>query len=417
MSHVCPPERSLVYVISRYTHRTTFIVREIEALVARGWTITVISLRRPVFEQSGKKGELSYEVVYDSFASLRVLGAALGELVSRPRAIVDYARLVVSAFGFDIRSVARNLVIIPKACYYAARLRHGGHRHIHAHWATVSTSTAMLMARLSEMPYSFTGHAWDIFCDTRMLAEKGDAATFVLTCTAYNRHHLVDVAGVDAKKVHVLYHGLRLPPCENGYPHDSERPLQLLTVGRWTEKKGFFELIEALSIVRDQGVDFRLRMIVGSESASYERRVREAIRRLHLSDRIHIDAWVPSEEVEKAMRRSDLFVLPCIKPAHGGMDGIPNVLIEALSVGLPVVATRLSGIPELVRHRETGLLVNERDTRDLAAALAWSAAHRAEMRRFAAEGRRLVERAFDIDNTTSSLERHFAAAMGEVSPN
>ena len=86
-----------------------------------------------------------------------------------------------------------------------------GCQHIHAHWATVSTSAAMLMSRVSGTPFSFTGHAWDIFCDTRLLAEKADAARFVLTCTAFNRQHLIDMARVDREKVHVLYHGLRLP--------------------------------------------------------------------------------------------------------------------------------------------------------------------------------------------------------------
>ena len=111
------------------------------------------------------------------------------------------------------------------------------------------------------------------------------------------------------------------------------------------------------------------------------------------------------------MRASDLFVLPCVNPANGAMDGIPNVLIEALSVGLPVVATRLSGIPELIRHGETGLLVNERDPQHLAAALEWSTTHMADLQRLAAEGRRLVERNFDISDTISTLEQHFVAAI------
>ena len=115
------------------------------------------------------------------------------------------------------------------------------------------------------------------------------------------------------------------------------------------------------------------------------------------------------------MRESDLFVLPCVKPANGAMDGIPNVLIEALSVELPVVATRLSGIPELIRDGETGLLVNERDPQGLAAALEWCATHMAEMRRLAAEGRRLVERSFDITETISAIERHFDAAIASRS--
>jgi glycosyltransferase involved in cell wall biosynthesis len=190
------------------------------------------------------------------------------------------------------------------------------------------------------------------------------------------------------------------------------RPLELLTVGRWTEKKGFLDLIEALSIVRGRGVDFRLRMIVGEGSATYESRVRRSIAALGLDGCVRTCGWLPTEQVEAAMRESDLFVLPCVTPAHGGLDGIPNVLIEALSVGLPVVATRLSGIPELIRHGETGLLVNERDPQDLAGALVWCASHMTEMQQLATEGRRLVECQFDISGTISTLEEHFSAAIG-----
>ncbi len=404
-------DRQILYVISRYTHRTTFINREIAELAARGWSITVVSLRRPSFAPGSDPGTLPYKVRYDAFLAPNVLVAAIIALASNPRAILDYARLVTSSFGNDLRLVSRNLVVIPKACFYASVVRQSGYRHIHAHWATVSTSAAMLMSRLSGVPFSFTGHAWDIFCDTRLLAEKGDAARFVLTCTDYNRQHLVQTAKIDGNKVHVLYHGLRIPSRSEERVGSVGRPLALLTVGRWSEKKGFLDLLEALAIVRDQGVDFRLQMIVGEGSAAYEQRVRETISARGLDEWVVTTGWLPGEQVEAAMRASDLFVLPCVTPANGAIDGIPNVLIEALAVELPVVATRLSGIPELVRHGDTGLLVNERDPQDLAATLVWCAAHMADMRRLAVAGRQLVERRFDISRTISSLEQHFETAI------
>jgi glycosyltransferase involved in cell wall biosynthesis len=407
------PERQLVYVISRYTYRSTFIVREIDELAARGWAITVVSLRPPLFKPGSSAADLPYEVRYDRFVGGRVLAAAMATLASGRREVAEYVRLMVSAFGRNPRLLARNLSVIPKACYYAAEARRRNCRHIHAHWATVSTSTAMLMSRLSGIPFSFTGHAWDIFCDTRLLKEKGDAARFVLTCTGFNRQHLIEQARLDPAKVHVLYHGLRLPAPGAGRPAQPDpQRLELLTVGRWSEKKGFLDLIEALGLVRDAGVDCRLHIIAGDGSPAYERRVRAAIDARGLQDAVRISAWMPSDAVEAAMRTSDLFVLPCLTPANKAMDGIPNVLIEALSVGLPVVATRLSGIPELVRHRETGLLVEERDPQGLAAALIWSAGHMGEMQRLAREGRRLVEAAFDITQTIPVLERHFEAAVG-----
>ena len=233
----------------------------------------------------------------------------------------------------------------------------------------------------------------------------------MLTCTAYNRQHLIERVGVDRGKLHVLYHGLRIPRASAQRAERAPRPLEILTVGRWSEKKGFLDLIEALALVRDRGVDFRLQIIAGDGSPGYERRVRETIRSRRLDGRVRILKWLPSEGVQAAMQASDLFVLPCIRPANGAMDGIPNVLIEALSVGLPVVATRLSGIPELIRHGETGLLVDERDTQGLAETLQWCATHMPDMMRLAERGRQLVERSFDISQTIADLERHFEATI------
>jgi len=407
----------VLYVISRYTYRSTFIVREIEELAARGWTITVVSLRRPLFAPGCTAADLPYAVVYDRFFKPGVLAAAVATLVSAPLVIGRYIALMVTTLGSDLGLLSRNLAVVPKACLYASRVRRSGCRHVHAHWATVSTSAAMLISRLSGAPFSFTGHAWDIFCDTRLLAEKVDAARFVLTCTAYNRRHLVETAGVDREKVHVLYHGLQIPDRAAARADSMQRSLRLLTVGRWSEKKGVVELIDALAIARDQGLDFGLRLVAGEGSASYERRVREMIAARRLDDRVRISGWLSGDRIDALMRESDLFVLPCVRPANGAMDGIPNVLIEALSVELPVIATRLSGIPELVRHGETGLLVNERDPKDLAKALIWCASHMEGMRAFAAEGRRLVERTFDIAHTISALEHYFETSIaGEPIP-
>ena len=405
------PERRVLYVISRYTYRSTFIVREIDELAARGWTIVVVSLRRPIFPPGRSAADLPYAVVWDRGAAPHVLRAAIAALAADGRAVAAYVRLMAMTFWRDPQRLVRNLSVIPKACFYASMVRRLGCRHIHAHWATVSTSAAMLMSRLSGATFSFTGPAWDIFCDTRLLAEKGDAARFVLTCTGYNRRHLVETARVDSEKVHVLYHGLRLPDATTLRAEPALRPLAMLTVGRWSEKKGFVDLVEALALMRDAGENFTLDIIAGDGSTAYERRVRETIASRGLDDCIRISDWRPSDEVEAAMRASDLFVLPCVKPANGAMDGIPNVLIEALSVGLPVVTTGISGIPELVRHGETGLLVDERDPHALAAVLLWCASHRNEMRHLAVEGRRLVERTFDIAQTISTLERHFDAAI------
>ena len=117
------PEKRLVYVISRYTYRSTFIVREIDELAARGWTITVVSLRRPIFEPGRTARDLPYTVAYDSGLSARALAAAASAAIGDARAIGGYVRLMLSTFGRNPGLLVRNLSIIPQACYYAARVR------------------------------------------------------------------------------------------------------------------------------------------------------------------------------------------------------------------------------------------------------------------------------------------------------
>jgi glycosyltransferase involved in cell wall biosynthesis len=185
-------------------------------------------------------------------------------------------------------------------------------------------------------------------------------------------------------------------------------------VARWSAKKGLLELAEALILARRRGVDFTFQIIAGGGSPAYEQRVRQVLSVADLRGRTEIRAWLPNRQVLKAMEESDLFVLPSVRTARGDMDGIPNVLIEALSVGLPVIATRLSGIPEVIRHGETGLLVEERDVTGIAEAIEWCASHRQEARDLAAHGRSLVQRTFDIDKTISMLEHHFATAMTDA---
>jgi glycosyltransferase involved in cell wall biosynthesis len=267
----------------------------------------------------------------------------------------------------------------------------------------------MLISELSGLRFSFTGHAWDIFQDTTLLAEKARAACFVLTCTEYNRRYLVDAASLPEHKIHVVYHGLRLQAPSR--VRELAGQMKILTVARWSEKKGLSELVEALAIARDRGVDFSLTLVAGGGSPEYERRVRRAIAESGLDARTVVLPWLPQREVLEIMQSSDLFVLPSVTPASGAMDGIPNVLIEALSVGLPVIASRLSGIPELVRHGETGLLVDERDVEGIAAAIEWCATHREEACTCAMRGRRLVQHAFDIDKTISMLEQRFTTSI------
>ena len=270
---------------------------------------------------------------------------------------------MVASFGTDLALLARNLSVIPQACLYAALVRRTGCPHIHAHWATVSTSAAMLMSRLFRsavlvhrprlghlLRYPAAGR------EGRRRPLRADLHELQPDTPDRRRR-------VSRDKIHVLYHGLRIPGRPVARADSATRRLALLTVGRWSEKKGFVELIEALAIVRDEGVSFSLQLIAGEGSAPT--RPGSAMLSRHATWAARVDSGVASGRSSRSRdASSDLFVLPCVTPANGAMDGIPNVLIESLAVRVAGGRDAVyRGIPEWCVDGETGLLVNERDPR------------------------------------------------------
>lgn len=289
----------------------------------------------------------------------------------------------------------------------------GDVRHLHAHFAHGTTTVTWLAAGLLGLPYSFTGHAKDIYRPSLnpagLLERKMRSARFVVTCTGANADHLraleTDVP------VHLVYHGLNADftrLLEDAPPRDPPVGLSIVSVGRRVPKKGFDVLIEAAALLRDQGID--VAVVLAGESGSEDSRIAELIRARGLEDVVRVNGTVSQRELLDLYRRSSLFTLACRVVDDGDRDGIPNVLVEAMAAGLPVVSTRVSGIPELVRDGENGLLVPPDDPRALAAAIGSLAANRERASRIAQAGRATVATHFDGDALAVRMARLFDGA-------
>jgi glycosyltransferase involved in cell wall biosynthesis len=231
--------------------------------------------------------------------------------------------------------------------------------HLHAHFAHSPTSVAMFASMLSGLPFSFTGHAKDIYTsDPRQLAEKMHLAQFVITCTEYNRRHLVELSGGNHTPVHCVYHGIDLNLFNYRQPIQPEPPYRLFTVARLTPKKGLSTVLQAVRLLKDRGLDVRHVLIGDGEDRDS---VLAQIKSLGLEN---VTQWLgtrPHGVVLQEFSRADVFVLGCEVASNGDRDGIPNVFAESMAVGVPVVGTRVSAIPELVIHNQTGLLVEPGD--------------------------------------------------------
>jgi glycosyltransferase involved in cell wall biosynthesis len=395
------PRQKIAYIVSRFPAASeTFVVRELNALVAdHEVEVTLMSLF------ASNDGFL-HEEAKPLLAGLRrprPAEAAIASgywLVRRPLRLLGLVARVLAGTWRHPRTLARSLATLPLAAAHARTVRDERIGHVHAHFASYPALAAWLCGRLVGVPYSFTAHAYDIFVSQDLLAEKVAGAEFVVTISEFNRRFLRDFGGDRMTPVEVVHAGVdprRYTFRERTIP--GRGPVAALCVATLQEKKGHAVLLEALASAPELE-RLNVELVGGGELRGP---LEAQVAALGLGERVRFLGAREEAEVRTMLDRADLFVLPSLIAADGQMEGLPVVLIEALACGLPSVATRLSGIPELISDRETGVLAEPGDAASLAAALTW-VVDGCELD--LAAGRRLVELEFDV--------RKSAARMAEL---
>jgi glycosyltransferase involved in cell wall biosynthesis len=283
-------------------------------------------------------------------------------------------------------------------------------QHIHAHFAWFNCTVALIVAERLGIGYSVTAHAQDIYFKPENLEEKLTHARFVVTCTEFNRAHIERQFGAAiATKVRVNYHGIRVT--EYGPAAHPGNRIGVLAVGRLVEMKGFQFLIQALSILRRHGRS--IQCTIAGHGPQFEYLTRLA-RELGLEQSVSFPGFVPHERLRAMYAEHAVFVLPSVTTEDGQRDGIPNVILEAMASGLPVVSTINSGIPEAVVHDETGLLVPPGDPDKLADAIEQLCADAGLRSRLAEKGRQAVAAKFDLRRNVEDLCRIFKESVSAV---
>ncbi len=287
-------------------------------------------------------------------------------------------------------------------------------RHIHAHFAHGATTVAWLTAMMTNLRFSFTAHAKDIYLESlnpAICSRKMDAAVFIVTCTEANRTHL---QALSRTPVHCLYHGLTSDFVDllqkaktNG--HERNGRIRALAVGRLVEKKGLDTFVEACGILRERNVNFEA-VIVG-ETGDAEAKIRRHIAAHNLESKVELVGAMAQTELFGEYRRADVFCLPCRILENGDRDGIPNVMVEAMSCGVPVVTTDVSGIPEIIRHGQNGLLVAPDDPTALADSLERIYLDKSLSARLSRAGLETVRERFDGDSSAKQLATLFRAIL------
>jgi glycosyltransferase involved in cell wall biosynthesis len=229
-------------------------------------------------------------------------------------------------------------------------------RHLHAHFAHSPTSVALFASKLCGLPFSFTAHAKDIYTsDPRQLQEKIAQAKFVVTCTEYNRRFLQELVH-EGQSIYRVYHGIDVELFGgSSRVWQPVPPYRILSIARFVEKKGLPTVFQALRYLLDQGYALRYTLIGDGEGKPT---ILDHLHRLGLDSVCNVLGIQPHQRVIEEYSKADLFVLGCQVARNGDRDGLPNVFLESMAMGVPVLATRVSAIPELVEDGRTGLLVD-----------------------------------------------------------
>lgn len=400
---------SVAYLVSRFPKVTeTFIVNEANTLEdEQGFRIDVHSMlgsddpRRPSDER------LLTRATFGSRNPLTLLAANARWLVRSPRAWLEVHRLVVAHHWRQPGLLVRYLYATSLACTWADDL--AAYDHVHAHWATFPAHIGWATARLTErrprpVRFSFTAHAHDIQVENPMLARKLQAAAAVVTISDHNRTQLLQLAGPElGERLHVIRCGVDTASFafrDAPAPPEPGTDAELVCVASFMDYKGHSVLLDALALLRADGVPVRLTLIGDGELRP---QIEAQIARLGIGPYVHLAGWRRPDEVRATLAGAALFVSSSIVTAAGQTEGIPVSQMEAMAIGLPVVATRVSGVPELVIDGETGLTVAHSQARPLADAVVRLLDDPAFARRLAVAGRAHVEAHYDHGRNVARL--------------
>ncbi len=368
-----PGALRLVYLIGSYPGlTTTFIDREIRTLRKWGVDLRIFAIHPPKADAtlSADQRDLQNGIVYLLPAPpLTLLLAHLYFLLVRPLAYLRTFAYLTTRPHPSAHACLRTTQHFGVAVYAAYLLRRDPPAELHAHFVDRTATLALVASRLLGIPYSLSIHAGaDVFVQRVLVAEKIAEARHAVTCTLHNRSYLEEALGQDlSHKISHVRHGLELnryaPPQR---PLHRARPL-ILSVGQLAPRKGFAQLVETCAKLRAQGYSFDCHIVgQGPQQAELE----ALIDAFDLHDMVTLCGALRHEDVIRQYQEASLFALLCIVTPEGDMDGIPNVIAEAMALAVPVVSTQVSAIPELVTDGVNGLLTAPGDTDAAATAIA-----------------------------------------------
>lgn len=387
-----------------------WVGNELKVVVSAGIPVRLHALYRPqaTFFESEEMSKIGREATY-----LYPL-PAFAFLVSQCLAPLRFGTRYFAALWNTLTGPRESATIRVKTLWHflvgvqlATTLRQEPVSHIHSQWIHSGGSVAMYAAWLLGVPFSFTGHAADLFRDRCALTDKVRRAKFIVCISKFHEDFFLG-EGAKREQLRLAYCGIDTSHFFPGPEVGKHEPPHILSSGRLVGKKGFVHLIRACRLLKDRGERFRC-TIAGS--GPLEAELRAEITRLGLDGEIELTGKALSQErIPEFMHGGDVYCLPCVWSSDGDVDGLPQMLMEAMACGLPAVSTRLVGIPDLILHDVSGLLAAPEDDQELSALLASIIVDRDRARRLAEAGRQRVVEVFDLSQSLRPLIDEFRRA-------
>jgi glycosyltransferase involved in cell wall biosynthesis len=408
---VGPVSRRVAYLTSQYPAAShTFIRREVEALREEDWTVETFSIRPPGRGEAANERDRAEEA--GTFYVLRqsplsFLAAHFASLLGSPGRYLSTLGLSLRHRAPGLRGLLLGLAHFAESALLARELKRRQVPHLHNHFANSAATVGLLASRLGGIGWSFTMHGISEtdYPAGLMLGLKIEAAALVACVSWFGRAQGLRLVGPEHwHKVHVVRCGLPFDrlPARSTAGGDSKT---IVCVGRLSPEKGQHGLFEAFAKLREAHTDVQLRLVGdGPDRASLEAHATH----LGIADAVTFAGRLPEEETLAEIARSDLLVLPSF------MEGLPIVLMEAMALGVPVVASQVAGIPELVEHGSTGLLFEPSNWADLAAKIERLLSDEQLYASIAANAPAKVKEEFDTRKSAARLSELFERPTGTI---
>ena len=413
------PDKQLGYILRSYPRLSqTFVLNEILALEAIGVSIQIFALINPheaVVQSQVSQVQAPVNYLDDAIKPRPFRTMLKENIVVAGRYFREYIgslSYIAANRGIDRGYTASTrwecFLQAISFIYQSIRIEERTGKkldHLHAHFAHDPTLVAYLVHRIMGISFSFTAHARDLYqVPEKVLAERIRRARVVVTCCRVNLDYLNRIVPSESAKFFLVYHGVNLkdfhPQPESVTSPASGYPI-ILSVGRLVEKKGFQDLLQALLIVKNRGERFRCQ-IYGDGPLCLQ--LKTWIKEHGMVDDIVLHGDRAQQELISVYQNSSLFILTPIQTEDGDRDGIPNVLLEAMAVGLPVITTAVAGIPELVEHSKNGFLYQPHDVEGIASGIIELLRDEAKGRELGQAAAQKVAEQFDIVQAANRLK-------------